>query len=158
MARAQLKPTWKDTRHMTGTPSSRDDQSAPSVQAVRKILLAEDHDDARKAVAFRLKYMGLDVTTATDGSEACRLALEAVEQGRPFGWILMDMEMPVLDGYEATRRLRGQGYRGVIIAMTAHSFEQAHDECLRVGCDAQITNPIDWENLASILAGDPPAA
>ncbi len=100
--------------------------------------------------------MGLDVTTAADGSEACRLALEAVEQGRPFAWILMDMEMPVLDGYEATRRLRGQGYRGVIIAMTAHSFEQARNECLRVGCDAQITKPIDWDNLASILAGEPP--
>jgi two-component system, sensor histidine kinase len=142
---------------MTGTASSHNDQSASTAHTGRRILLAEDHDDARKAVAFRLKLMGLDVTTAADGSEACRLALEADAQGTPFDWILMDMEMPVLDGYEATRRLRDQGYRGVIIAMTAHSFEQARDECVRIGCDAQISKPIDWDNLASILDGKRPA-
>ncbi len=72
--------------------------------------------------------MGFAVSTAADGAEACRLALQALKQGRPFHWILMDMEMPVVDGYEATRRLRSQGYDRPIIAMTAHSFVGGAEE------------------------------
>jgi CheY-like chemotaxis protein len=118
----------------------------------RRILLAEDNPDACKVVSFMLRHMGFAVVTASDGHEACALAMTAIEEGRPFDWILMDMEMPVVDGFEATRRLRSQGYSRPIIAMTAHAFDHAREECLRYGCDDHITKPIDWERLSEILA------
>jgi len=99
-----------------------------------------------------LKHLGFAVETASDGNEACALALAALGEGRPFDWILMDMEMPVVDGFEATRRLRSQGYSQPIIAMTAHAFDQARDECFRFGCDDYVTKPIDWNRLKRILA------
>ena len=102
-----------------------------------------------------LKHMGFAVVAAADGHEACALALAALEEGRPFDWILMDMEMPVVDGFEATRRLRSQGYTRPIIAMTAHAFDEARDECFRYGCDDHVTKPIDWNRLTEVLAAHP---
>jgi CheY-like chemotaxis protein len=131
-------------------PQDRPDASEP---AERSILVAEDRDDARKAIAFRLEYIGLKVTTAADGEEACLLAMQALQQGRPYDWILMDMEMPKIDGYEATRILRSHGYDRPIIAMTAHSFDDSPEECRRFGCDAIIGKPIDWNQLTAILTG-----
>ncbi len=124
--------------------------SAPGL-ADRRILLAEDNIDARNAFVPRLVHLGLRVTTARDGREACVLALAAVTQGEPFDWILMDMQMPIVDGFEATHRLRGQGYDRPIIALTAHAFDLELDECLRSGCDAHVTKPIDWDHLAAVL-------
>ena len=95
--------------------------------------------------------MKLTVATANNGQDACDLALAALNQGHPYDWILMDMQMPVVDGFEATRRLRGQGYDRPIIAMTAYATEDDRQECIRVGCNDHITKPIDWNRLAAIL-------
>jgi CheY-like chemotaxis protein len=124
----------------------------PAKLAGQRILLVEDNDDARKAFLPRLVKIGLKVATAQNGQEACALALAAVEEGQPFDWILMDMQMPVVDGFEATRRLRSQGYDRPIIAMTAYAMEQDRHECLQFGCDDHITKPIDWNELTAILA------
>jgi CheY-like chemotaxis protein len=121
----------------------------------RRILLVEDNEDARRGASFMLKHMGFAVVAAADGREACALALAALEGGQPFDWILMDMEMPVVDGFEATRRLRSQGYIRPIIAMTAHAFGEARDECFRYGCDDHITKPIDWNRLTEVLESHP---
>jgi len=118
----------------------------------RRILLAEDNEDARRAFSARLGHMGLEVATARDGQEACERALSALREGSPFHGILMDMQMPVVDGFEATRRLRTQGYKGIIIAMTAYATEQDREECIRFGCDDHISKPIDWDQLTSVLA------
>jgi CheY-like chemotaxis protein len=118
---------------------------------LRRILLVEDHEDAQKTFAHLLAHMNLDVSTANDGQQACELALEASDRGEPFDWILMDMQMPVVDGYEATRRLRGQGYYRPIIAMTAFATEEDRRECLRFGCNDHISKPIDWTLLAAML-------
>jgi two-component system CheB/CheR fusion protein len=127
-------------------------QSAPNALASCRILLAEDNDDARRAFAARLAQMGLEVGTAKNGEEACERALASFREGRPFQWVLMDMHMPVVDGFEATRRLRSQGYDRPIIAMTAYAMEQDREECIRFGCDDHISKPIDWDHLASLLA------
>jgi CheY-like chemotaxis protein len=114
-------------------------------------LLVDDHSDARNTFARLLASLKLNVTTARDGQQACELALEAQQEGRPFDWILMDMQMPVVDGYEATRRLRSLGYDRPIIAMTAYASDEDRRECLRYGCTDHIAKPIDWTRLAAIL-------
>ncbi len=132
------------------TAGSTEDRGAGQL-APRRILLVEDNEDALKAWAFRLTRMKLTVATANNGQDACDLALAALNQGHPYDWILMDMQMPVVDGFEATRRLRGQGYDRPIIAMTAYATEDDRQECIRVGCNDHITKPIDWNRLAAIL-------
>ena len=123
----------------------------PAHLASRRILLVEDDEDARKAFAFRLNRMKLAVATAPDGQEACDLALAALNQRQPYDWILMDMQMPVVDGFEAARRLRSHGYDRPIIAITAYATEGDREECVRFGCNDHITKPIDWSRLAAIL-------
>jgi CheY-like chemotaxis protein len=70
------------------------------------------------------------------------------------------MQMPVMDGYEATRRLRQKGYRGPIVALTAHAMRHDRDKCFEAGCDAFVSKPVDRQTLLEIVAkyGQSPAA
>jgi CheY-like chemotaxis protein len=109
----------------------------------------EDNADNRRAAAMRLRLAGHDVTVASDGQKA----LDEWERGPDFDAILMDMHMPVLDGYEATRQLRLRGYRGKIVALTAFATDEDRSECLGYGCDEHIAKPVDWTRLLAILGG-----
>jgi ammonium transporter, Amt family len=149
---AQKLDELNETTPATPGPPVPDQNAGPAELAGQRILLVEDNDDARDAFLPRLVKIGLNVAAAHNGREACELALAAVDQGRPFAWILMDMHMPVVDGFEATHRLRSQGYDRPIIAMTAYAMEQDRRDCLQFGCDDHITKPIDWNELTAILA------
>jgi CheY-like chemotaxis protein len=116
-----------------------------------RVLLAEDNESIRRFVTLRLQQSGLEVVVATNGQEAVELALKSCDAGQPFDWILMDVQMPVLDGHEATRQLRSNGYRWPIIALTAYAIAEQREESLRFGCDDLVSKPVDWDRLIEVL-------
>jgi PAS domain S-box-containing protein len=124
--------------------------SLPTIRG--RILLAEDNDSNRRVVGLRLMQIGAEVVTVANGREAIDAVRAAEEQGTPFDLVLMDLQMPVLDGYEATRQLRDLGFRQPIVAMTAHARAEDREECLRFGCDDHISKPLDWDQLRLLLA------
>ena len=117
-----------------------------------RILLAEDNPVNRKLVVRLLEREGHTVVVADNGQTACELALAARDGGDPFDVILMDMQMPVMDGYDATATLRAAGYSGPIIALTAHAMKEDRERCLSIGCDDYTAKPIDRERLVSLVA------
>jgi len=117
-----------------------------------RLLLAEDGPDNRRLFSFVLHHAGAQVTLAGNGREAVELALAARRDGRPFDAILMDIQMPVLDGYAATARLRHEGYAGPILALTAHAMPEDRQKCLRAGCDDYIVKPVAAPELVRRVA------
>jgi CheY-like chemotaxis protein len=95
--------------------------------------------------------MGLQVVGVSNGRDAVDLALSALRADHPFDLILMDLEMPILDGYQATRQVREGGYAGPILALTAHSGDESIHDCLRVGCNDCLGKPFQWGQIQALL-------
>jgi signal transduction histidine kinase/AmiR/NasT family two-component response regulator len=117
-----------------------------------RVLLVEDGPDNQRLISFILKKAGADVAVAENGQIGHDLALEAIGQGVPFDVILMDMQMPVMDGYTATSKLREANYVFPIIALTAHAMSSDRAKCIDAGCDDYTTKPIDRSQLISMVA------
>lgn len=111
------------------------------------VLVAEDNEDIRELVSHQLRRMGIDVIVAEDGRRALDLALAA----RPT-LVLMDMDMPVMSGFDAVAALRAQGYTGQIYALTAYQDGPEADRALASGCDALLGKPIRSERLRNHVA------
>jgi CheY-like chemotaxis protein len=114
-----------------------------------KVLYVEDNDDNIYMLKMRLELLGdFEVLTAEDGEKGCAVA--AAEQP---DIILMDLEMPVVDGWEATRRLRGNPQtRDIpIIALSAHALAGERDKAIAAGCDEFDTKPIEFDRLVATV-------
>lgn len=124
-----------------------------------RILLVEDGSTNRKLITLMLTKAGVEVTSAENGQIGVELATR-----QPFDLILMDMQMPVLDGYSATRVLRDRGVQVPVIALTAHAMADDQQKCLEAGCSAYLSKPVGSERLLETIAaclesrGTPPAA
>jgi signal transduction histidine kinase/CheY-like chemotaxis protein len=129
-----LEQLQKDQSETTQNPSGR------------CVLVAEDAKANQTLIQILLQKMGFQVTIVEDGQQA-------VEQVRnkTFDIILMDMQMPVMNGYEATREIKTMGIRTPVIAVTAHAMKGDEQKCLDAGCDGYIAKPIDRKKIEQII-------
>jgi signal transduction histidine kinase/CheY-like chemotaxis protein len=134
---------------------------APRPKLQGRILLVEDGPDNQRLISFFLRRAGAEVTLADNGIVAMEIIQEAMRNSGsrealgsapPFDLILMDMQMPLMDGYEVTQRLRAMGYRLPIVALTAYAMSTDRQKCLDAGCDDYATKPISEAILLQTLA------
>ena len=116
-----------------------------------RFLLAEDNPVNQVLTAAILRAAGADVTVVENGEKALEQVL-AAEADRPFDLVLMDLQMPVVDGYEATRRLREEGFARPIVALTAHGMSEHHEKSLAAGCNRHLVKPIERDQLINMIA------
>jgi len=117
-----------------------------------RLLVAEDSPDVQLLVRNLLGAMGLKVEIADNGQTACDMARQAKAAGRPYDLILMDIQMPQRNGYDATAWLREQGWQGPIVAMTAHAMVGDREKCLAAGCNDYLAKPLTAAALRDVLA------
>ena len=112
-----------------------------------QVLVADDSADIRELLSLYLKRSGVQVLLAENGLQALELA-----QAQAPDLVLMDMEMPVMNGADATQTLRSQGYRGAILALTAHQDPQQIQIMHEAGCDGILEKPLRRQQLLKVLA------
>ena len=108
--------------------------------------------DKQRLISTVLRKAGAEVTVVENGQLASDAALQALAEQRPFDVILMDMLMPVMDGYAATFFLRSNNYTGPIIALTANAMSGDREKCIQAGCTDYATKPIQRESLIRTIA------
>ncbi len=118
-----------------------------------RVLLVEDNDLNREIAKFMLEEIGFAVDVACDGQDAVN-AMEEAEDGR-YHYVLMDVQMPIMDGLTATERIRREDRKYLrnvpIIALTANAFTEDVDRCLAAGMNAHLAKPFKMENLVNVL-------
>ncbi|MCC6781452.1 MAG: response regulator [Planctomycetes bacterium] len=132
-----------------GGATQRNGSASTRTQLDGRVLVVEDGLDNQKLISLVLRKAGVEFEVVGNG----RAAVERLSQstGAPIDVVFMDMMMPVMDGYEATRALRAAGFQRPIVALTAHAIEGERERCFAAGCDAFVTKPIDRTELLGVL-------
>ena len=112
-----------------------------------RVLVVEDSEDIQLLVSYFLKRNGAIVTLAKDGAEGVRKALD-----ENFDVVLMDIQMPKMDGFEAMRTLKQKGFHKAVIALTAHAMDDERKKTHDAGFAGHISKPIDRRALISTIA------
>lgn len=147
----------EDIPHITPdlTEYRVDDFNNHEIELSGNILVADDRRDIRFLATRLLEKAGASTVTADNGRHAVELVAQSMNEGEskiePFDAILMDMQMPEMDGYEAARRIRELGYNGPIIALTANAMQGDRDQCVAAGCNDYLTKPINGPEMLKIL-------
>jgi signal transduction histidine kinase len=127
----------------TATPAGR--------HVPKRILLAEDSPDTQELLREFLSRFNAEIVSVENGKDAVDAVTNAERENKAFDVVLMDMQMPVMNGFQATRILRQRGYRKPIIALTAHTLEGDRAKCFESGCSGYISKPIDWRVLTETV-------
>ena len=134
----------------------------PALRPGLRVLLAEDGVDNQRLITFYLRHAGIEFDVAENGRVAVDRVVAAHAAGRPFDLVLMDVQMPEMDGCDATAAIRAAGLTMPVIALTAHGTEEARVQSLRAGCRDHLVKPVDHDVLIAAIAAStadsPPAA
>jgi len=146
----------EDRRNFDRHEDSDARQEGPTFSRQRplRVLVAEDHDVNQMLTSAMLKQLGCQSAIARDGAEAVMMVSEAAERGVPYDIVLMDMQMPTMDGQEATVRIRAAGFEAAtlpIVALTANAYADDIAACLNVGMQAHLAKPLLLADLQVAL-------
>ncbi len=151
--RVNIPALVPEKRSLSTELAPKPEPSSPTPTALRgRVLLVEDVPVNQILIATILRKTGIEVELAENGKLACDKVETAIADGNPFELVLMDMQMPVMDGYEASKHLRTQGIDVPILALTAHAMATDREKCLEAGCTEYLTKPVDRRELLLLCA------
>jgi signal transduction histidine kinase/ActR/RegA family two-component response regulator len=148
----KIRPLLVPTARMVGkealiySGSSREHMTSENILGGLSVLLVEDSPDNQVLISTYLRKLGADVKTACDGLQGLDIATQ-----ENFDVVLMDVQMPRMDGHEATRALRSQHYGKPIVALTAHAMNEERSRCFESGFTDFLTKPVQREQLLNVL-------
>jgi PAS domain S-box-containing protein len=140
-----MLPLTEETRcdEEVSDPTSGDHEALAGADLNgHRVLVVDDSHHNQQIVRLLLEQRGVQVETADDGEAGVEAVLAARDRGGPFDLIIMDVQMPRMDGHTAARRLRESGITTPIVAFTAHAMVGDAERCLEAGCDAYVSKPI----------------
>ncbi|USN99371.1 MAG: CHASE domain-containing protein [Phycisphaeraceae bacterium] len=139
-------------RAASGKPALVADTCPVPGLAGGRVLVAEDGPDNQRLIRHILGRAGYDVDIAGTGRAAVEAVKQADATGAPFGAVLLDMQLPELDGYAVATLLRREGHTSPLIAITAHSMVGDREKCLAAGCDDYLSKPFDPDDLVAVVS------
>ncbi|WP_169979056.1 PAS domain S-box protein [Tautonia rosea] len=124
----------------------------PPRRVAGRVLVVDDRPDIRSLARMFLEDAGARVETAEDGLDAIEVISQSETTGMTFDVVVIDMQMPQVDGYDAVARLRRNGFRRPVIALTASAMRGDRERCLEAGCSDYLPKPIDPRRLVEMVA------
>jgi CheY-like chemotaxis protein len=138
----ELNGAWSGHRAKQSIQSSRIDC---------RVLVVDDRPEMRSLFRYLVEGAGGGVSTAEDGRPAVEAVRSAETEGQPIDLVLMDIQMPGLDGYEVTRILRAGGFENAIVALTASAMKTDRERGLVAGCNDYLTKPVHPDELIELI-------
>jgi len=148
----KTQPTAGEGKPALAHPEAPPTDEKERVTLHARVLVVEDALCMRTIVGAFLRRLGVDVDMACDGETACQMAMQSLSAGAPYDVILMDIQMPKMNGKQATRWLRENGWQGPIIAVSGHSTAKDQAAVTTAGCDNLLPKPITEASLQKALS------